>query len=123
MKLINPEACPPQNPSFSQATVSNNMVYLSGQIGIGTDGSLVGPDIASQTRRLFENAACVLRSAGSGLDRVVRVSVFMVDLTEWAAMNEVYQEAFAGHAPAKTTVEVSGLALGARVEIEFTAET
>lgn len=123
MKLVEPAACPPQNPSYSQAAVSNGTVYLSGQIGIGADGLLVGPDVASQTRQIFANAACVLESAGSSLSKVLRVTVFMVDLAEWGEMNEVYLAAFAGHAPAKTTVEVRGLALGARLEIEFTAET
>lgn len=123
MRLINPPDCPPQNPSFSQAAVSGGIVYVAGQIGIGQGGQLAGPDVRAQTRQKFANAAYVLANAGSSLDRTVRVTVYMVDLGEWAEMNEVYVEEFAGHAPPKTTVQVSGLALEARLEIEFTAET
>lgn len=123
MKLVNPAECPPQNPTYSQAAVSGATVYVAGQIGIDpSSGQLVSDDIGAQTERIFRSAACVLEDAGSALAKVVKVSIFMVDLGEWAAMNEVYQRFFAGHAPPKSTVIVSGLALGARVEIEFVAE-
>ncbi len=123
MKLLNPATCPPQNPTYSQAAVSGATVYVAGQIGIDpTTGELVAPDVTAQTERIFLSAETILEAAGSGLDRVVKVTIFMVDLAEWGAMNAVYQRFFAGHAPPKSTVEVSGLALGARVEIEFTAE-
>jgi 2-iminobutanoate/2-iminopropanoate deaminase len=123
MELVNPKSCPPQNPSFSQAAVSGSTVYVAGQIGIDPrSGDLVSSDIADQTKQVFENAATILAAAGSSLDKVVKVTVFIVDLAEWPPMNAVYEEAFAGHAPPKSTVEVSGLALGARVEIEFVAE-
>ena len=123
MKLVNPAACPPQNPTYSQAAVSGEVVYMAGQIGIGPDGALVAPDVGAQTRRIFQNAKVVLEEAGSSLSRLLRVTVYLVDMADWAAMNAAYQEAMAGHAPPKTTVQVSGLALGARVEIEFTAES
>ena len=123
MELVNPQTCPPQNASYSQAAVSGSTVYVAGQIGIDpSTGRLVADDVAAQTERIFENARLVLEAAGSGLARVVRVAVFMVDLADWSAMNEVYERWMAGHAPPKSTVEVSGLALGARVEIEFVAE-
>jgi 2-iminobutanoate/2-iminopropanoate deaminase len=123
VELINPAACPPQNPSYSQAAVSGGMVYLAGQIGIVPEtGKLVSGDVGEQTARLFENARLVLEAAGSSLEKVVRVTVFMVDLAEWPAMNAAYERAFRGHAPPKSTVEVKGLALGARVEIDFIAE-
>lgn len=124
MKLVNPETCPPQNPSYSQAAVSGRTVYVAGQIGIdASTGKLVSDDVGAQTERLFHNASCVLQEAGSSLADVVMVTVYMVALSEWPAMNEVYVRSFAGHAPPKSTVEVSNLALGARVEIEFVAET
>lgn len=122
MKLINPAECPPQNPSYSQASVSGDAVYVAGQIGIDAAGALVSDDVADQTEQIFRNAVCALEGAGSGLDRVVKVTIFMVDLADWPAMNEVYERRFAGHAPPKSTVQVSGLALGARLEIEFVAE-
>jgi 2-iminobutanoate/2-iminopropanoate deaminase len=123
LKLVNPAECPPQNPTYSQAAVSGSTVYVAGQIGIDpSSGQLVSDDIGAQTEQIFRSAACVLEAAGSALSRVVKVSIFIVDLAEWAAMNEVYQRFFGGHAPPKSTVEVSALALGARVEIEFVAE-
>lgn len=123
MKLVNPPECPPQNPSYSQASISGGTVHVAGQIGIDPgSGRLVADDIAAQTEQIFRNAACVLAAAGSDLARVLKVTIFLVDLAEWPVMNEVYLRRFAGHAPPKSTVEVTGLALGARVEIEFVAE-
>lgn len=123
MKLINPSECPPVNPSYSQASVSGSTVYVAGQIGVdAASGRLVSGGVAAQTEQIFRNAICALEGAGSSLSRVVKVSIFMVDLADWPIMNEVYERHFAGHAPPKSTVQVSGLALGARVEIEFIAE-
>lgn len=123
MKLVNPVECPPQNPSYSQAAVSGSTVFVAGQIGIDpSTGRLVSDDIGAQTEQIFRNATCVLEAAGSALAGVVKVSIFMVDLGEWAEMNAVYQRFFGGHAPPKSTLEVSALALDARVEIEFVAE-
>ncbi|MEX2540738.1 MAG: Rid family detoxifying hydrolase [Trueperaceae bacterium] len=124
MKLINPSECPPQNPSFSQASIATGRtVYLAGQIGMdpGT-GTLAGDDVVAQTKQIFENVTCILAAAGSSLERVVKATIFITDLADWPEMNSVYAEYLSGHAPPKSTVEVSGLALGARVEIEFTAE-
>lgn len=123
MKLVNPPDCPPQNPSYSQAAVSAGTVWVAGQIGIDpATGALVSDDVAAQTERIFESTTAILDAAGSSLDRVVRVAVFLVDLDDWPAMNAVYGRHFAGHAPPKSTVVVRELALGARVEIEFVAE-
>lgn len=123
MRLVNPPDCPPQNPSYSQAAIVGSTVYLAGQIGVDpASGALVGDDVVAQTEQLFLNASAILAAAGTSLSRVVRATVFMTDLRDWAAMNEVYQRRFGHHAPAKTTVQVCALALGARVEIEFTAE-
>ncbi len=123
MKLVNPADCPPQNPTYSQAAISGGTVYVAGQIGIDpATGRLVADDVGAQTERIFQSAAQVLEAAGSDLRRVVKVTVFLVDLAEWAAMNAVYVRHFGDHAPPKSTVEVTALALGARVEIEFVAE-
>jgi 2-iminobutanoate/2-iminopropanoate deaminase len=77
--------------------------------------------VEDQTRQVFKNLAEILEAAGSGLDRVVKMTVFMTDLGEFAAMNAVYAEHFAGDPPARSTVEVSALPLGVRVEIEAIA--
>jgi len=123
MQRIDPPACPPQNPSYSQAMVSGSTVYVAGQIGIDpATGDLVAADVGSQTERIFKSLEVILEAAGSAFDRIVKVTVYLVDLADWSAMNEVYLRYLAEHAPPKTTVEVRGLALGARVEIDVTAE-
>lgn len=123
MNLVNPADCPPQNPSYSQAAVSGGFAFLAGQIGIDpSSGHLVSSDVAEQTERIFATTSRILEDASSALDRVVRVTVFLVDMADWPAMNEVYGRHFGSHAPPKSTVVVRELALGARVEIEFTAE-
>lgn len=123
MRLVNPPDCPPQNPSYSQAAIAGSTVYVAGQIGIQAEsGALVADDVAAQTEQVFENTRRILGAAGTSLERVVRVTIFLTDMRDWQAMNEVYLRHFGNHAPPKTTVEVSALALGARVEIEFTAE-
>lgn len=122
MRLVNPPDCPPQNPSYSQAAIVGSTVYVAGQIGIdAASGALVADDVGAQTERIFANTRHILAAAGTSLDRVVRVTIFLTDMREWHAMNEVYLRQFGNHAPPKTTVQVSALALGARVEIEFTA--
>jgi 2-iminobutanoate/2-iminopropanoate deaminase len=107
---------------FSPAVRIGNMLYLSGQIGVlpGTR-QLADTGIAGQTRQALENAKAVLVYAGSSLERVVRCTVFLADIRDFAAMNAVYAIYFPQDPPARSTVAVSGLALGARVEIECVA--
>ena len=107
---------------FSPAIRIGNMLYLSGQLGIlpGTpqhaDTGIVG-----QTRQALENVKALLVYAGSSLDRVVKCTVFLADMGDFAKMNEVYATYFPEDPPARSTVAVSGLALGARLEIECMA--
>jgi 2-iminobutanoate/2-iminopropanoate deaminase len=107
---------------FSPAVRVGNMLYLSGQIGIvpGTR-QLADTGIAGQTRQALENVKAVLVYAGSSLERVVKCTVFLADIRDFAAMNAVYAIYFPQDPPARSTVGVSGLALGARVEIECMA--
>jgi 2-iminobutanoate/2-iminopropanoate deaminase len=107
---------------FSMAVRVGNMLYLSGQIGNkpGTR-ELADTGIAGQTRRALENIKTVLASAGSSLDRAVKCTVFLADIRDYAAMNAVYATFFPKDPPARSTVAGSGLALGARVEIECMA--
>ena len=107
---------------FSMAVRVGNMLYLSGQIGNkpGTR-ELADTGIAGQTRQALENIKTVLASAGSSLDRAVKCTVFLADIRDYAAMNAVYATFFPKDPPARSTVAGSGLALGARVEIECTA--
>jgi reactive intermediate/imine deaminase len=107
---------------FSPAVRVGDVIYLSGQIGnrIGTR-ELVSGGIAAETRQTLENIGTVLQSAGSSLDRVFKCTVFLADIGDYAAMNEVYAGFFPKDPPARSTVAGSGLALGARVEIECMA--
>ena len=107
---------------FSMAVRVGNMLYLSGQIGNkpGTR-ELADTGIAGQTRQALENIKTVLASAGSSLDRAVKCTVFLADIKDYAAMNAVYTTFFPKDPPARSTVAGSGLALGARVEIECIA--
>lgn len=107
---------------FSTATRVGNVLYLSGQIGTlpGTR-QLADTGIAGQTRQTLENIKAVLTHAGSAMDRVFKCTVFLVNIADFAKMNEVYATYFPKDAPARSTVAGSGLALGARVEIECLA--
>ncbi|HYL22534.1 MAG TPA: Rid family detoxifying hydrolase [Gemmatimonadales bacterium] len=107
---------------FSMAVRVGKMLYLSGQIGNkpGTR-ELADTGIAGQTRQALENIKTVLASAGSSLDRAVKCTVFLADIKDYAAMNAVYATFFRKDPPARSTVAGSGLALGARVEIECMA--
>jgi reactive intermediate/imine deaminase len=107
---------------FSTAVRVGNMLYLSGQIGVipGTR-QLADTGIAGQTRQALENIKAVLSYAGSALDRAVKCTVFLTDIRDYAKMNEVYATFFPKDPPARSTVAGSGLALGARVEIECLA--
>jgi reactive intermediate/imine deaminase len=107
---------------FSSAVRVGNMLYLSGQLG-NTPGTrqLADTGIAGQTRQAFENVKAVLAAAGSSLERVVKCTVFLTDIQDYAAMNAVYATYFPKDPPARSTVAGTGLALHARIEIECLA--
>jgi len=107
---------------YSQAIVVGNLVYTAGQIPLDPVSlDVVGGSIKEQTSRVLANLRAVLRAAGSDLDRVVKTTVFLVDLADYDAMNEAYAQAFGDHRPARSTVAVAGLARGVLVEIEAVA--
>jgi len=107
---------------YSQATTFAGLVITSGQIPLRPDGSLVEGDITAQTRQVLENLVAVLAAAGSDLTRVVKSTVFLADMNEFAAMNAVYSEYFQAPYPARSTVQVARLPRDVRVEIEVIAE-
>ena len=107
---------------YSQAIVANGFVFCAGQTPVDpSTGKLVEGDVSVQTRRCLDNLTAVLESAGSGWAHAVKVSVFLKDLGDFAAMNVVYAEYMPSPAPVRSTVEVAGLPLGARVEIDVVA--
>ena len=112
---------PFQGAPYSQAIRTGDYVFVSGQIGLKPDhGELTG-SIEEQTEQVFANLAAILAEAGTGLDRLVKTTVFLADFGDFAAMNEVYARHVGDSPPARSTVEVSALPSGAKVEIEAIA--
>jgi 2-iminobutanoate/2-iminopropanoate deaminase len=107
---------------YAQAIIANGLVYTAGQIPIDpATGNFVEGGISAQTRRVMENLKAVLEAAGSSLDRVVKTTVFLRNMSNFAAMNEVYTEYFADAKPARSTVAVAELPRGALIEIDLIA--
>jgi 2-iminobutanoate/2-iminopropanoate deaminase len=107
---------------YSQALRAGGFLFTAGQVGFDpTTGELVDGGIAEQTRQVLLNIGAILEAGGSGLAQVVKTTVFLVDMADFGAMNEVYAEAFGAHRPARSTVAVAALPRGARVEIEAVA--
>jgi 2-iminobutanoate/2-iminopropanoate deaminase len=108
---------------YSQAIRAGSLLFCSGQIPLDpATGALVDGDIAAQTRQVFANITAILQAAGTSLDRVVKTTVFLADMNDFAAMNEVYATFFVSPAPARSTVAAAGLPRNARIEIEVIAE-
>jgi 2-iminobutanoate/2-iminopropanoate deaminase len=109
---------------YSQGIIAGGLVFTAGQIAIDPkSGEVVPGGAAEQTARVMQNLTAILRAAGSGLDRVVKTTVFLTDMADFAAMNEAYGKAFGSHCPARSTVAVASLPKGVKVEIEAIATT
>jgi 2-iminobutanoate/2-iminopropanoate deaminase len=107
---------------YSQAIRAGGFLFVSGQIPLDpATGALVAGDIGSQTRQVFENLEAILTSAGATLGDVVRTTVYLADMADFAAMNEVYATYFAAPAPARSTIQAAGLPRDARIEIDLIA--
>jgi 2-iminobutanoate/2-iminopropanoate deaminase len=107
---------------YSQAVVHAGVVYTAGQIPLDPrTGEMVGGDVQAQTRRVFDNLRAVLEAAGASLASVLKTTVFLRDMNDFAAMNEVYAEAFGEHRPARSAVQAARLPRDASVEIEAVA--
>ena len=121
-RVVNAQDAPEAIGPYSQATVANGFVFCSGQVPIDpSTGELVGGSIGDQTRRCVENLAAVLKAAGSGLDRIVKTTIFVTDMGNFADVNEAYGAFFDTEPPARATVGVASLPKGAEVEIECVA--
>jgi 2-iminobutanoate/2-iminopropanoate deaminase len=112
---------PFQGAPYSQGIKVGDFVFVSGQLGLKPGDTDFGGGIAEQTEQIFANLAAILEEAGSGLDRLVKTTVFLIDLSEFHAMNEVYARHVGDVPPARSTVEISSLPSGARVEIDAIA--
>ncbi len=122
-EIIVTEKAPAAIGPYSQAVRVGELIYTAGQLGIvPASKALAGPDVEAQTRQALENLRAILEAAGSCLRHVVKTTVFLQDMGEFARVNAIYGEFFAGEPPARSTVQVAALPLGARVEIEAVAE-
>ena len=111
-----------ENAPFSDAVVVGNTLYLSGQIGTSAQGKLVPGGIAAEAHQTRENIKAAAERYGSSMDRIVKCTVFLADISEWQAFNKVYVTFFdKEHLPARSALGASGLALGARAEVECIA--
>jgi 2-iminobutanoate/2-iminopropanoate deaminase len=122
-QVVRTQKAPAAVGPYSQAVRIGNLIYTAGQLGI-IPGSqeFAGNDIEAQTRQALENLQAVLEEAGSCLHHVVKITVFLKNMGEFGRMNSVYAEFFPEEPPARSAVEVAGLPLGGRVEIEAVAE-
>ncbi|MGD9890248.1 MAG: Rid family detoxifying hydrolase [Dehalococcoidia bacterium] len=122
--VVRTEAAPApfQGAPYSQAIKAGDLVFVSGQLALRPGSpELTGDTIQEQTEQIFANLRAILEASGSGLDRLVKTTVFLVNLADFAGMNEVYARHVGGQPPARSTVEVAALPSGALVEIEAVA--
>ena len=123
-KFVRTDGAPRAIGPYSQAVVLDGWVFCSGQIALDPiTGELSGTSVAEQTVRVLKNLEAVLTAAGAKVEHVVRTTVFLKDIEDFAAMNEVYAKWFGDHRPARSTVAAAGLPRNVRVEIELVATT
>jgi 2-iminobutanoate/2-iminopropanoate deaminase len=121
-EIISTENAPGAIGPYSQAVKTGSLVFVSGQIPIDpATGEFVPGEVAEQTEQVLKNLSAVLEAAGSGLNNVVKTTVFLADMNDFAAMNEIYAKYFSENKPARATVEAARLPRDARVEIECIA--
>jgi 2-iminobutanoate/2-iminopropanoate deaminase len=119
--IVSTDQAAPAIGPYSQAVMTDTMVYCSGQIPLTPAGQMVEGDVTAQTTQVLSNVKAVLAAAGSSLEKVVKVTVFLQDMNDFAAMNAVYGTYFTSNPPARSTVQVARLPRDAKVEIEVTA--
>ncbi len=122
MQIVHTKEAPRAIGPYSQGIRAGGLLFTAGQVGFDpATGELVDGGIAEQTRRVLENIRAILEAGGSSLGQVAKTTVFLVDMADFALMNEVYAQVFGEHRPARSTVAVAALPRGARVEIEAVA--
>jgi 2-iminobutanoate/2-iminopropanoate deaminase len=122
LDLVSTAGAPKAIGPYSQGVIIDGLLFTAGQVALDpAKGELVPGGIAEQTTRALENLRAILTSAGTDFSRVVKTTVFLVDMADFTAMNEVYGRVFGSHRPARSTVAVAALPKGARVEIEVIA--
>lgn len=122
MKYVHTDDAPKAVGPYSQAVITNGLVFCSGQIGLDPQTQELASGIEAQTHQVLKNLEAVLKKAGSDLEKVVKTTIFVTDINDFATVNQIYAEHFGNHKPARATVAVASLPKGAIVEIEAIAE-
>ncbi len=122
MKTVHTDEAPKAIGPYSQAIIAGDFVFTAGQIAlVPASGEVVATDIVGQTEQVLRNLAAILEAAGSRMSKVVKTTVYLADMAEFSAMNEVYARHFGDHKPARSTVQAAGLPKNVRVEIDAIA--
>ena len=120
-KVISTKDAPQAIGPYSQAIAANGFLFISGQLGVTPSGEFAGADVKSQAQRSLQNLQAILSEAGLGFENVVKTTIFLADIADFAAVNEIYAEFFKEPYPARSTVAVKTLPKGGLVEIELIA--
>jgi len=120
-KVISTKGAPQAIGPYSQAIAANGFLFISGQLGVTPSGEFAGADVKSQAQRSLQNLQAILSEAGLGFENVVKTTIFLADIADFAAVNEIYAEFFKEPYPARSTVAVKTLPKGGLVEIELIA--
>ena len=121
MKFITTNNAPKAIGPYSQAVEANGMIYTSGQIGLTPEGAFAATDVAGQTHQVMRNLTAVLDAAGVTLNEVIKTTIFLSDMNDFALVNDIYASYFGGHRPVRSTVAVKTLPANALVEIDCVA--
>lgn len=121
MEIIATTAAPAAIGPYSQAIRAGNLIFTSGQIPLDASGQLVDGDVTAQTHQVFRNLQAVLQAAGASLNHVVKATVFLRDMNDFAIVNDIYAQYFGDHKPARSTVQVARLPKDVAVEIDVIA--
>ncbi len=122
MEIVNTDMAPKAIGPYSQAVKANGFIFCSGQIALNSEGNLIEGSVSEQTEQIMENLSSVLMEAGSSLEKIVKTTIFLTDMNDFSAVNEIYSNYFSeNHKPARATVGVNSLPKGVKVEIECTA--
>jgi 2-iminobutanoate/2-iminopropanoate deaminase len=121
MNIISTKNAPQAIGPYSQAIVANGFIFTSGQIALSKEGKFLDGDITTQSEQVLKNLSEILGAAGSSLEKVVKTTIFLTDINDFAVVNEIYFKAFGVHKPSRSTVGVKSLPKNAKVEIEAVA--
>ncbi|GHV01367.1 reactive intermediate/imine deaminase [Campylobacterota bacterium] len=121
MQIVSTQNAPSAIGPYSQATVHNGVLYASGQIALTPQGEFVSGDVTAQAKQVFANLKAVLEAGGSGVEKVLKTTLFLADIDDFATVNALYADFFGSHKPARSTIAVKTLPKNALVELECIA--